>query len=216
MILLQFTPAVPTLSLTVTESDHGDGGPAMQTMTPPRHPDDPPRTTARRKAAPRPVPVLDDDYAHLGLDGLRDYRRALTDEENKVSYWRRILQARLDVVASGSTAKDLDHQRLAPVLTSARVGAGRSALVEVLPVDDIPPLPRLAELWDRRVGEHDTEGRAAFEQDLREAEEQLSAYRAALHQRIAGATNELIARYRQSPASCLTALPLPAPRRVRA
>ena len=174
------------------------------------------RAPSRRKPDPRPVPVVDDSYAHLSIDGLRDYRRALTDEENKVSYWRRILQARLDVVVSGSTAKDLDHARLAPVLTSERVGAGRSALVEVLPIDDIPPLPSLGELWDRRVGEHDAAGRAEFERDLRDAETQLSAYRAALHKRISDATNELIARYRDTPALCLTALPLPAPRRASA
>ena len=170
----------------------------------------------RRKALPRPVPVVSDDYAHLSIDALRDYRKALTDEENKVSYWRRILQARLDVVATGSTAKDLDHARLAPVLTSERVGAGRSALVDLVPVDDIPPLPSLGELWDRRVGEHDEAGRAAFEQDLRDAEVQLSAYRAALHKRISDATNELIARYRTTPSLCLTALPLPPARRATA
>ena len=36
---------------------------------------------------------------------------------------------------------------------------------------------------------------------------QLSAYRTALHKRLAGATGELIARYREQPTLCLTALP---------
>jgi hypothetical protein len=171
---------------------------------------------ARKKGAARPLPARNADYAHLSLDALREYRRALTAEEGKVSYWRRILQARLDVVASGSSAKELDRDRLAPVLTSARVGSGRSALVEVLPVDDIPPLPSLAELWDRRVGDHDEAGRQQFEQDLRDAEAQLSAYRAALHKRIGEATGELIARYREQPALCLSALPLAPARRATA
>jgi hypothetical protein len=85
------------------------------------------------------------------------------------------------------------------VLTSERVGAGPPALVEVLPVDDIPPLPepRRAVGPPRRAGRR--EGQAALEQDLRVAEAQLSAYRNALHRRIGEATGELIARYREQP-----------------
>lgn len=162
----------------------------------------------RRKGAARPVPTRNAEFAHLSLDALREYRRALTAEEGKVSYWRRILQARLDVVTAGGSARDLDPEHLRPVLTSERVGAGRQALVQVMPVDDIPPLPSLAELWDRSVDRSDVEAYAAFEQDLRVAEAQLSAYRNALHRRIGDATHELIARYREQPALCLSALPL--------
>jgi hypothetical protein len=169
---------------------------------------------APRKGAARPVPTRNEDYAHLSIDALREYRRALTAEEGKVSYWRRILQARLDVVIAGSS-KALDTETLRPVLTSARVGAGRQALIEVLPVDDIPPLPSLAELWDRSVDADDEAGQAAFQTDLRLAEAQLSAYRNALHRRIGEATGELIARYREQPDLCLSVLPLE-PRRVGA
>jgi hypothetical protein len=169
----------------------------------------------RRKGAARPVPLRNADYAHLSLDALREYRRALSAEEGKVSYWRRILQARLDVLQAGSGARALDHEHLRPVLTTERVGAGRQALVEILPVDDIPPLPSLAELWDRRIAPGDDTARASFEQDLRVAEAQLSAYRNALHRRIGDATGELIARYREQPALCLSALPLD-PRRATA
>lgn len=166
---------------------------------------------ARRKGEARPVPTRNDGYGHLSIDALRDYRCALTAEESNVSYWRRILQARLDVVTTGG---ELDTDRLRAVLTTERVGSGRRALVEVLPIDDIPPLPSLAELWDRRVDDHDEAGRAAFAQDLLLAEAQLSAYRSALHGRISEATGELIARYREQPALCLTALPLRPARRV--
>jgi len=95
------------------------------------------------------------------------------------------------------------------VLTDARVGSGRRALVEVLDQGDIPPLPRLSELWDRRVAPDDAAGQRLLEGDLRDAEQQLSAYRAALHRRIDATTGELIARYRDQPDLCLTALPLP-------
>jgi hypothetical protein len=167
-----------------------------------------------RKGAARPVPIRNADYAHLSIDALREYRRALAAEEGKVSYWRRILQARLDVVQAGS-GRELDQEHLRPLLTSERVGAGRQALVEVLPVDDIPPLPSLAELWDRRVVRGDEDGQERLEQDLQLAEKQLSAYRNALHRRIGEATGELIARYREQPSLCLTALPLE-PRRASA
>ena len=163
----------------------------------------------RRKGERRPEPVLSEAYAHLSVDGLREYRRALSDEEHRVSYWRRILQARLDLVASGTTRKGVDHERLTPLLTTQRVGAGRRALSSVVHSDGgIPPLPLLQELWERQVDPEDEAGRVAFEDDLRVAEQELSAYRAALHERIGQATGELIARYRESPDLCLTALPL--------
>ncbi len=164
----------------------------------------------RTPAAARPAPQRNEDYDHLSLPALRAYRDALQAEEDNVSYWRRILQARLDVVragrAGGGTAA-LGPERLRPVLSDARVGAGRSALVRVLPVDDIPPLPRLGELWERSVDSADVEGVQRLEQDLAAAEEQLSAYRTALHRRLSDATAELIARYRAEPGLCLGALP---------
>ncbi len=163
----------------------------------------------RRKGERRPEPVLSEAYAHLSVDGLREYRRALSEEEHRVSYWRRILQARLDLVASGTTRKGVDHERLTPLLTTQRVGAGLRALNPVVHSDGgVPPLPLLEELWERQVGADDEAGRRAFEEDLRLAEQQLSAYRSALHDRIGQATGELIARYRESPELCLSALPL--------
>jgi hypothetical protein len=168
----------------------------------------PVRGQRRRKGEARPVPVLDDSYAHLSIDALREYRRALGEEENKVSYWRRILQARLDLVLAGSTDQQVEHARLTPLLAGERVGVSRRAVVQVVPLD-IPPLPRLEELWERRVEPGDEQGRSAFEQDLRTAEAQLSAYRSVLHVQLGEATGELIARYRERPDLCLRALPLP-------
>jgi len=166
------------------------------------------RPAPRRKSEPRPAPARDGSFDHLSIDALRGYRKALTAEEGQVSYWRRILQARLDVVQSGTKGRELNTARLRPVLTTERVGAGRRALIEVLDVDDIPPLPSLAELWERRVPRGDKAGQKALEADLRAAEVELSTYRSALHERISDATNELIARYREQPGLCLSALPL--------
>lgn len=164
-----------------------------------------------RRGAARPAAVRSAEHAHLTLDGLREYRKALTAEESNVSYWRRIIQARLDVVRAGS---DLVSENLKPVLTDARVSAGRSALVEIVPADDIPPLPNLARLWDRQVDPTDAPAVASLEHDLDEAEKQLSEYRSALHLRLGAATSELIARYRDQPTLCLTALPIQPGRRT--
>src|SRR3954447_21952282 len=156
----------------------------------------------------RTVPQRSPDFAHLTLDGLRAYRHALTTEEGRVSYWRRIVQARLDLVrvAEDTTVPTADHLR--NVFAEARIDTGRRALMTVLPVEDIPPLPDLAEVWARQHVAGDIEGNRRLAHDLSAAETQLSAYRTALHKRLAAATGELIARYREQPALCLSALPV--------
>lgn len=169
---------------------------------------------ASRRAPQRIAPVRTEEHAHLSLDELRAYRTTLSQEESRVSYWRRIIQARLDLLRVGA---DADSDTLRPVLTDERVGAGRRALVEIMPVDDIPPLPDLAGLWDRLVDPADAQAVAALDRDLSEAERQLSEYRSVLHARIGAATGELIARYRDEPGLCLSALPVrPVRRRATA
>ena len=70
-------------------------------------------------------------------------------------------------------------------------------------------LPDLSTLWTREVDPRDPVATEALIMALEEAESQLSEYRAALHKRIAEATTELIARYREEPTLCLIALPQP-------
>jgi anti-sigma-K factor RsiG len=185
--------------------------PVTAVPTADRAPVPPARDGGRR--GNRPAPERSHEFSHLSLDDLRAYRRTLTSEEDQVSYWRRIIQARLDVLRAGTLGSS-DGQHLRPVLTDHRVESSRTALVSVLPADDIPPLPNLAELWERRVSEDDEQGQRDLDHDLARAERQLSEYRAALHRRIADATGELIARYREHPELCLTALPLRRERRV--
>lgn len=155
------------------------------------------------------VPERNPEFAHLPLVGLRQYRKALSQEESRVSYWRRIIQARLDVVRALDGAPGPDLEALRPVLGAERVGAARTALLDVVPVDDIPPLPNLERLWERDPRPGDEAYNEALCADLVRAEAQLSAYRAALHRRLSSATAELIARYREEPSLCLSALPLP-------
>ena len=155
------------------------------------------------------VPERNPEFAHLPLIGLRQYRKALNQEESRVSYWRRIIQARLDVVRALGNNAGPDVAALSPVLGAARVGAARTALLEIVPVDDIPPLPNLESLWSRDPRPGDDAYNEALCEELVKAESQLSAYRQALHRRLGSATAELIARYREEPSLCLSALPLP-------
>jgi hypothetical protein len=153
------------------------------------------------------VPERSPEFAHLALDDLRAYRTALLEEEDRVSYWRRILQARLDVVRAGSR-RPADVSHLAPVLAPHRVQRGRTALVTVVPSADVPPLPDLARLWESTPDPSDAVAMATLDDGLVAAEAELSAYRSALHRRLDAATTELIARYREQPRLCLRVLPL--------
>jgi hypothetical protein len=165
----------------------------------------PNRPTADRLHA---LPERSTDFAHLSLDGLRRYRSTLTTEESRVSYWRRIIQARLDLVRASASGATTSVDDLREVFAESQTG-GRTALITVVPVEDMPPLPDLGALWDRQPAPGDEAANAELVRDLTVAEAQLSAYRSALHRRLASATTELIARYREQPDLCLTVLPRP-------
>jgi hypothetical protein len=164
----------------------------------------PNRPTADRFIVP---PERSPDFAHLSLDGLRSYRTTLTGEEGRVSYWRRIIQARLDLVRAIDTGQNASVEDLRDVFAEGRMSGNRSALLNIVPVDDMPPLPDLAAVWAKQPVRDDHSFNAALIHDLIKAESQLSAYRTALHRRLATATAELIARYREDPDLCLSALP---------
>jgi hypothetical protein len=162
----------------------------------------------RTAASARPVPERQPEFSHLTLSGLRAYRKALTAEESRVSYWRRLIQARLDVVTGATAPGDpTAHERIRNLFAESRSGS-RQALVEVVPADDVPPLPDLEALWSRELRPYDFRHTQRLRRDLGHAELQLSAYRSALHRKLTGATQELIARYREDPSLALSALPL--------
>ncbi len=158
------------------------------------------------RSEPRRTPERSSDYGHLSIGDLRIYRTALAEEENRVSYWRRIIQARLDVVRAGETG-GARVENLRNVLAEARVDTGRRVLMTLGAPEDIPPLPDLAALWEREPVLDDPDHNELLTRELAAAEVQLSAYRAALHRRISASTDELIARYREDPGLCMLALP---------
>ena len=154
----------------------------------------------RGRPAPRHAPEL----AHLTLTELRVHRQELVTEEIRVSYWRRILQARLDLIIGDDDTTAL--RRLGAVLTEHEVHSKRLAVQQLHVPGGAPPLPDLGALWDTSLLGEDDEG--AVVTRLAEAEHQLSSYRRSLHLRLDAATGELIARYHDEPALALSALPL--------
>lgn len=146
--------------------------------------------------------------ADVTLADLRAYRQRLTDEEDRVSYWRRLAQARLDIlVAETDTSEFLSLEDLVRVLGDTGAGVRRQALLSVRAGEPLPDLPVLSEMWQVEVNPHDPEAVQTSVEALRVAERQLTTYRRVLHERINEATGELISRYRENPTSALIALP---------
>ena len=146
--------------------------------------------------------------ATLTLSELRVYRQRLNAEEERVSYWRRLVHARLDLIEAESHVEGtLSMEELVRVLGDTGSGTMRKALLAVRPADPLPELPALVEMWDNEVDPHDPDEVEGALERLRAAEAKLTDYRRALHERIDEATAELIVRYRENPAAALESLP---------
>jgi Rad3-related DNA helicase len=163
--------------------------------------------------APLPLPEVaspPDAWGDLSLADLRQYRRQLAEEEEKISYWRRLVHARIDVLeAEAHHERPLRLEELIRVLGDTGAGRTRSALVNVRAAEDLPELPVLHDMWVTELDPNDHDRVAEAVRLLRAAEVQLTDYRRALHQRLDQATKELIARYREDPRSALTAFSTP-------
>ena len=103
-------------------------------------------------------------------------RHGLKKEEGSVSYWRRILQARLDLMRRDADGRRVSVPQLAEVLVDAQASHRRVAALGIETAETLPPLPNLAELWTRPVPADDQEREELIE-GLREAEHSLSQYR---------------------------------------
>lgn len=165
-----------------------------------------PDPSARRR------PVTDAEASEhlqdLSLEELRAYRQRLTAEEERTSYWRRLVHARLDVLeAESNGAGTLSIDDLVRVLGDTGSGQVRTQLLRIRPADPLPELPALSEMWDNEVDTRDPQAVAAAQERLRAAEGKLTDYRRALHERIDEATAELIVRYRENPSAALSVLP---------
>lgn len=164
--------------------------------------------------------ILDDDYmgdlAGLSLDEVRSRRAECQAVETGLSYLRRLVQGRLDIVGvelqrrrEGTPAADLAALVAElPVVLSDHTrppGTGRLTMVDVPTVIDEGLQNRLDEI----VGGHDVEslpGRtdeevASLRDDLATFEQEVSALRRRLFERIDALQAEITRRYRTGEAS---------------
>lgn len=161
--------------------------------------------STRRRAISDAVPSP--HLAGISLAELRTYRQRLMDEEDKISYWRRLAHARMDVLeAESHTEGSLSIEELVRVLGDTGAGRTRTALVRVEAAEPLPNLPVLTEMWVTGLDPHDQDAVREAIARLAAAEQQLTGYRRALHERLDEATGELISRYREDPSSALIAL----------
>ena len=127
------------------------------------------------------------------VSALRMLRSSLRCEERRVSYWRRLLQGRLDLITGGEAGRPAPLDTLAghgvPAQRPERPPAG---LVDELRTD---PLAEAERLWREPVPWQDPAGLSDHEAELHRLERELSAYRRLLHERIDACTHELIGRY---------------------
>ena len=149
------------------------------------------------------------ELSDLGLDQLRAYRAALSAEEDKVSYWRRLLHGRMDLLQAQATSEaTLSLADLVRVLGDTGSGRSRRALMGIpapTELPDLPDLDQLTHLWSTDPQDPDEADRLI--ELLRAEGTRLSDYRSALHERIDAATGELIMRYRANPQAALVLLP---------
>jgi hypothetical protein len=141
----------------------------------------------------------------MSLDRLRTYRRTLLSEELSTSYWRRLLQARRDLLKSSPRLGDRAALRMA--LTEERPPGGRQSIMALHPARGMPILPNLPDLWATEVTASGSDEARDLTLRLTSAESVLSSYREALHRRLNRATADLVARYFEDPRLCFSLLP---------
>lgn len=154
----------------------------------------------------RPAPVRVPELAHMDLKRLRAYRRTLLQEELRTSYWRRLIQARRDLLRAD--VRPGDRETMHDALTEVRGTTNRQLILALHPDGGMPVLPQLPALWASGLGATDEPGRAELFARLASAESVLSSYREAIHVRLDRATADLVARYHDDPRQCLVALPV--------
>jgi hypothetical protein len=154
--------------------------------------------------------VTDDDHrcepAPEPLGELRARRAALREEERQVSYWRRLVQGRLDLARAALTGDQPSVERLAAAENRGDPGhnggshRSPSFALFVNGMQD-RELASLAGTWDTPIPWDDPERLREAERQLVEVEAELSRRRRELHQRIDACTAELVERYRSDPAA---------------
>jgi hypothetical protein len=134
------------------------------------------------------------------LAALRAMRKVLREEERDVSYWRRLVQGRIDLARAALAGDQPSVSRLASRITAQERAEGRRPPSFARFADGANHhLARLTDLWDSPIPWDDPEQLREVERTLVTMEADLSSYRHDLHERIDACTAELVGRYRSDP-----------------
>lgn len=158
----------------------------------------------------------DDDLAQMSLSDLRDERVRLQADDDRVSYARRAVQSRLDIVRAeqdrrahgGDAAVDADGDvtgGLRRVLSQQLTGGpARPPRDDGADIASSPEVRRLDELCAAggfsHLAELDDASVAALEADLAQLEREVSSDRRERFARIDALSGELVRRYRDGAA----------------
>ncbi|MGV8847488.1 RsiG family protein [Tessaracoccus sp.] len=150
------------------------------------------------------------DLPSMPLAELRQYRVQLRSEEDSVSYWRRVLHGRIDLLRKVAERGAGEHpgwlvgtDELGAALKDTATGRSRLALMRIGSAVDLPELPGLNEVWARDADPANPEDVAEVLAALDEAVGRVGDYRGQILKRIDAATNELVSRYKDDPDACL-------------
>lgn len=140
------------------------------------------------------------NFTQMDVQDLRAWRAHTIHVETLVSYWRRLIQGRLDVLDK-ATSGQLNTEELTQVLAQhAMVSRGKINHVGATPtgVPDLPGMPAndLVGLWEE-VPTVDTV--TLLRDRLTRAEAALGDYRITLHGLLDRSAKELAARYLDKP-----------------
>jgi RsiG-like len=139
------------------------------------------------------------------LAGLRALRKALREEERQVSYWRRLVQGRLDLAQAAVAGDQPSVEKLTATASGWRSDVRRAtprrspSFAKFVNGIQDRRLASLAEAWDTPIPWDDPERLREIEGRLVETEAELSRRRRHLHGRIDACTRELVDRYRSDP-----------------
>jgi hypothetical protein len=140
------------------------------------------------------------------LAGLRALRQALREEERQVSYWRRLVQGRLDLAQAAIAGDQPTVEKLTAAAAGQPTNGRRTTARRRSPsfakfVNGIQDrrLASLAEAWDTPIPWDEPGRLREIEGSLVEVEAELSRRRRNLHERIDACTKELVDRYRNDP-----------------
>lgn len=136
------------------------------------------------------------DLESLTLDELRRHRDAIREEEEDLSYRRRLLHAQLDIIGAAAHAGDREtfEEMLAEVLADATPAS--SGDVRAVDVEGRPDAAEL-DLLPSDLIDMDGHERAALLERLRAREQEISQRRRALLDELDRCQDELVRRFRR-------------------